>query len=1401
MTHVIRARQLLRLEIAVGLLLVLSIVSVLMLAGGYFAGLRQADHYWPILSAVHNAERELLQRHLVYEDALASGNSDGVPEIWAAFDRIAGLFERQAATMPSSMPGRSGPEQYTLLSDELTLLSNRVSECKAIAQRNWNLARSSDFSLPHDEEFDHVFDDLMGRMDQIHALLASRTVEGFRTGSRVFNFTWPLWLIVVLFTWAVLILGLRRLDGVARELAESEGRYRALVDALPIGVLHTDEQGRCTYANRGWADMVGQPVSQALDHGWASVLDEETKPVALKAWFGESTTPAGTMSSGPFPEPSWRFTDAQGEPVHVSVEVGSYEAPGRPPGRQYVLAIMNHSQQHLAERALAESEARYRSLVELAPDAILVQTEGIVRYANAATVRLFGADHVDELLGRPLEELVRTDYQQAVSNRLQRALSGESDGEPMEQVAMGLNGKQIPIEARSTQTLHEGRPATLAYIRDIAKQKKTESALRFERSLLHMLMDNVPDLIYFKDRQCRFLRVNSAMASSLGVSEPNRLVGRSHGEFDDPWQAQMRYADEQLLLETGEPLVGRLERGGTDKGSTRWYSTTKVPLSNGSGSIIGLVGVSRDITKQRQIDEALSRSEVRFRQLAESIDEAFWLTAPDGSETFYLNPAYERITGQSGDVLMADPQAWRALVHPEDTSIADSQLLMGDGHTWSESDRGVEFRLLLPGDDVRWVWLRTRVVHDESGETVALAGVMVDITKRKRAELAIEGQWEFLQAVIDGLPDPLVVYDRNRQIRMANSKMQQRAGSTVTTCAHVCDRVWGCPPETGQCKECAVTTAFETGRPHTSERGAVSQDGTPLHLEISAAPILDQHGVVNHVIASFRDVTDRRRSEDALRESEVRFRHFFEMSPVSKLLVDEDGVVRGMNNRFAEKTGFREETLIGCPIGEFLFKQMAVAGTTVREPLRFQDVKEARNVNAELVVESGDSLDVLLSGNQTDDLAGRAITMLVVRDITEQKRAERISQYRLRLEQLLARISTRFINLSASEIDSGISSAIADAGTFLQADLTTVMLYEESTDTLGLHCSWTAVPDSESVGRPMTLKMSEVPWLAREFEQNRVVVIHDVDQMGPEALSEQRLFLDLGMKSAVVVPLKSEGRLLGCICARSLESIRRWDEPDTGLMRMISEMISEALIRKSSYEELQNSQLRYRRLATSRQMLLEELNHRVLNNLTSLMTLVTMMERSGRSTSEFVEALRGRLGAFTAVHQVIAGRGWQEVELRALLQNLVGKFEPNREVRQRIELAGPPVLVKPKAAQTIAVIVQELLTNCRKYGAHSVPEGTVQFTWEITDQHDDCVHVAMLWSERGGPSPDRHPTSSHGLGIRLVRGFVSFELRGRCEFDFLAHGLECRITCVLETGRFEDDQRLTADPDTRAGEP
>ena len=149
-----------------------------------------------------------------------------------------------------------------------------------------------------------------------------------------------------------------------------------------------------------------------------------------------------------------------------------------------------------------------------------------------------------------------------------------------------------------------------------AEQRHTEAALIHQRDLMLILMDNIPDRIYFKDVASRFTHINKAQAQVLGISEPGEAIGKTDYDFFEPDLARRFYADEQEIVKSGQPLIDKVEESLGPDGRFRWVSTTKVPIVR-KGRVAGIVGISRDITERKQAEEALQKARDQLEQRVE----------------------------------------------------------------------------------------------------------------------------------------------------------------------------------------------------------------------------------------------------------------------------------------------------------------------------------------------------------------------------------------------------------------------------------------------------------------------------------------------------------------------------------------------------------------------------------------------------------------------------------------------------------------------------------------------------------------------------------------------------------------------------------------------------------------
>lgn len=262
---------------------------------------------------------------------------------------------------------------------------------------------------------------------------------------------------------------------------------------------------------------------------------------------------------------------------------------------------------------------------------------------------------------------------------------------------------------------------------DITERKELENTLRQERIFLRTLIDNIPDSIYVKDMAGRKLIANQAEVRIAGLQSEAEILGKDDFELHPKELAEKFIADDQVVLQTGQPLVNREEYVLDKQGQKSWLLTTKIPLRDESGKIVGLIGLGRDITARKQTDQALKDSEERFRDLFENASDLVCTMDLEGNLTS-VNKSGERLTGytQSEAVKMNLAQ----MVTPE--MFAVTKEMMGRK---LEEDITTTYEVVIIRKDGGYVTLEisSRLLHQQGKET-GIQAIGRDITQRKQVE-------------------------------------------------------------------------------------------------------------------------------------------------------------------------------------------------------------------------------------------------------------------------------------------------------------------------------------------------------------------------------------------------------------------------------------------------------------------------------------------------------------------------------------------------------------------------------------------------------------------------------------------------------------------------------------------
>jgi two-component sensor histidine kinase len=261
---------------------------------------------------------------------------------------------------------------------------------------------------------------------------------------------------------------------------------------------------------------------------------------------------------------------------------------------------------------------------------------------------------------------------------------------------------------------------------------------------------------------------------------------------------------------------------------------------------------------------------------------------------------------------------------------------------------------------------------------------------------------------------------------------------------------------------------------------------------------------------------------------------------------------------------------------------------------------------------------------------------------------------------------------------------------------------------------------------------------------------------------------DHGVQAFVNVLILSKARTPYGVLQVDSRSPRHFHQSDIEFLRTYANLLGAAIDRFRVVDDLRAA-LRHKEL------LINELNHRVKNTLATVQSITFQTLRNASSPKEATSAIEGRLRALSHAHDVLTRENWEAANLSEIVAQAVEPYRSHGE--HRIHVRGSPARLPPRVALSLAMTLQELATNAVKYGALSSPNGEVNVHWEVS-QEKDSYNLQIKWEETGGP-PVTHERLPRGFGTRLIERTVKQELDGDVQIEFAPTGLVCVLRVPL----------------------
>jgi PAS domain S-box-containing protein len=402
------------------------------------------------------------------------------------------------------------------------------------------------------------------------------------------------------------------------------------------------------------------------------------------------------------------------------------------------------TQRKKAEAELRREKEFAENLITTANVMVLgLDLEGRVTIFNKAAEEITGYTNTEILHRSWFETVVPKERYPEVWRSFEKH-AREGDYGTSENPILTKSGEEHYIAWKSSQIRDRGRvTGTLSFGLDITERRRVEQDLAWERTLFNMLMENVPDFIYFKDSKSRFIRISRAHARLLRLRDPAEAVGKTDADFYDPDHALKFLEDEQRVIETGIPLMNIEEQETFLDKSNVWLVTSKMPLPDPQGNTVGTFGVSHDITLRKQ-------AEMKNQLLATLVDSAndAIVGVDPGLRVIAWNRGAERLYGYSAEEMTGSPIS--ILVPSElenETRTLGQRLARGE-----QISRFETIRLRKDGSRVN-ISLSLSPVRDREGRFIGAAAVAGDITEQKalQAQLIRAQRLESIATLAGGI--------------------------------------------------------------------------------------------------------------------------------------------------------------------------------------------------------------------------------------------------------------------------------------------------------------------------------------------------------------------------------------------------------------------------------------------------------------------------------------------------------------------------------------------------------------------------------------------------------------------------------------------------------------------------
>ena len=556
-----------------------------------------------------------------------------------------------------------------------------------------------------------------------------------------------------------------------------------------------------------------------------------------------------------------------------------------------------------AEQTLQESEDRYRKLVEISPDAVIIHQQGKIIFINPATIKLLGASNRDEIVNKNVLDFIHPDFHESVRKNIEKDLGGDITL-PLELQMLRIDGTSIIVEGRGVKTTIDSKPAVQVAIRDITERKRAEEELQKSEKQYRNLVETTGTGYVILDKAGRVIKANQEYVRLTGRSTLAEIEGRPVTDWTASYDLERNAREIEQCFRKGRVRGLEVDYQRPD-GTIQPIEINASIIQSDSEQII--LTLCRDITERKRAEGALLESEEKYRTLIDRANDG--IIVVQDKIIKMCNRYITEFWGGSIEEMLGRP--FTDFIHPDALSeVVDRYNRRMAG----ENPPSLYKTILKRKDGSRFYAELNAGIVSYEGKPANLI-IIRDINERKKVEAALRESEDRYRTLAEASNDLIFVIGKDDRVEYVNTYASALVNKPVTQIIGR-SRSSLFPPEVSGNQKKALEAVFETGTSVRNE-GALTLAGRTHWFDHFLTPLKDADNHVRSVLGISRDITERKKADDALRESEEKYRTLINRAN-DVISIVQDGVIKMCNPRLAEFWGGSIKEVLGKPFTDFV---------------------------------------------------------------------------------------------------------------------------------------------------------------------------------------------------------------------------------------------------------------------------------------------------------------------------------------------------------------------------------------------------------------------------------------------------------------------------------------------------